>query len=76
MSDGQWYWCLVHHAVEPYDACKSADRLGPYATRDEAANALERVKVRNEQWDNDPRFNDEDDDGEQDEDERWPSIPR
>lgn len=57
-----WYWCLTHHAVEPYDACKAADRLGPYATREEAATALDRVRARNEEWENDPRFNDEDDD--------------
>ncbi|HBX81425.1 MAG: hypothetical protein WAV45_05690 [Propionibacteriaceae bacterium] len=62
MSDGQWYWCLDHHAVEPYDGCKSADRLGPYATKDEAANALQAVQDRNVEWDNDPRFNDDDED--------------
>lgn len=51
MSDGEWYYCLIHHAVEPYDGCKSEDRLGPYATYADAANALEKVKERNEQWD-------------------------
>lgn len=51
MADGQWYWCLKHQAVEPYEGCKSEDRLGPYATREEAAQALERVQQRNDQWD-------------------------
>lgn len=53
-----FYYCLTHHAVEPYDGCKADDRLGPYATREEAANALETVEERNEAWDTDPRFND------------------
>ena len=33
MADGEWYWCLKHHAVEPYDGCRSEERLGPYATQ-------------------------------------------
>lgn len=61
MADGQWYWCLTHNTVEPYGACKAADRLGPYATRDEAAGALDAVARRNEEWDNDPRFDDDED---------------
>ncbi len=61
MADGQWYWCLTHKKVEPYGACKAADRLGPYATADEAAGALDEVAKRNEQWDNDPRFDDDED---------------
>lgn len=59
MADGQWYWCLVHHAVEPYEGCAEGDRLGPYNTPDEAANALKIVQERNEQWDNDPDWNDD-----------------
>ncbi len=59
MAEGQYYWCLEHHRVEPYDGCKAADRLGPYDTVDEAERAIQRVEERNEEWDNDPRFNDE-----------------
>ncbi|WP_040163156.1 hypothetical protein [Nigerium massiliense] len=62
MAEGQWYYCLKHHAVEPFEACRSEDRLGPYPTREEAAHALEKVQERNEEWDNDPRFNDDEDD--------------
>lgn len=51
MSDGEWYWCLTHNTVEPYEGCKSEDRLGPYATIEEAQNALATVQKRNEQWD-------------------------
>ena len=54
-----WY-CLKHHRVEPSDSgCKAADRLGPYPTEAEAARALEKVKERNEEWDNDPKWNDD-----------------
>ena len=59
MAQGDWYYCLDHHAVEPYEGCKSATRLGPYATPADAANALEKVAERNEDWENDPRFNDD-----------------
>lgn len=59
MAQGEWYYCLDHHAVEPYEGCKSATRLGPYATPADAANALEKVAERNEDWENDPRFNDD-----------------
>ena len=57
--DGTWWFCLKHHAVEPYQGCRAADRLGPYDTRAEAAEALERVAERNEAWEEDPRWNDE-----------------
>ena len=58
--DGTWWYCLKHHAVEPYRGCAAEDRLGPYATRAEADHALERVAERNEAWDEDPRWNDKD----------------
>jgi hypothetical protein len=47
-----WWYCLKHHTVEPYDSpCPGKDRLGPYATREEAARALQTVQKRNEEWD-------------------------
>jgi len=55
----QYWFCLKHHTVEGADGCKSADRLGPYATREEAGRALEKVEERNEAWDNDPDWNDD-----------------
>lgn len=64
MASDEWYWCLTHHAVEPYEGCKSEERLGPYATQADAARALEKVAERNEQYDHDPRFNDLDENGE------------
>jgi len=60
MTD-QFYYCLVHSTVEPADAgCRNEDRLGPYPTRAEAERALDKVAARNERWDNDPRWNDDD----------------
>ncbi len=61
MAQGEWYYCLDHHTVEPYEACKSESRLGPYATPADAAKALERVAQRNEDWENDPRYSDDED---------------
>jgi hypothetical protein len=55
----KYWYCLKHHAVEPPEGCAYADRLGPYATEEEAEHALEKVQERNEAWDNDPRWNDD-----------------
>ena len=60
MHNDEWYYCLKHHAVEPYEACKRANRLGPYATYAEAAQAIEKVKQRNQAWEDDPRFAEDD----------------
>lgn len=59
MADGEWFWCLDHHKAEPYDGCKSDSRLGPYASKAEAERALKKVEERNDQWDNDPDWNDD-----------------
>jgi hypothetical protein len=64
MADGEWYWCLKHHAVEPYEGCRSEERLGPYATQAEASQALSKVAERNKEFDHDPRFNELDENGE------------
>ena len=58
-SEGKFFYCTKHDAVEGPDGCAPIDRLGPYPTKEEAANALEKVKERNEDWDNDPNWNDE-----------------
>jgi len=61
MSDDEQFWfCLNHHTVEGREGCRNQDRLGPYATADEAAHALEKVEERNEAWDNDPKWSDKD----------------
>jgi hypothetical protein len=50
-DDQQWYYCLRHHTVEQGQVCPAKDRLGPYATREEAEHALDTVRRRNEEWD-------------------------
>jgi hypothetical protein len=52
-----WY-CVKHKRVEGADGCAPIDRLGPYDTEEEASHALEKAKQRNEEWDNDPKWND------------------
>lgn len=61
MSDTatEYWFCLKHHTVEGEEGCRNADRLGPYASREEAARALDKVEQRNEEWDGDPRWNDD-----------------
>jgi hypothetical protein len=55
----RYYFCLQHHEVEGEDGCPARDRLGPYASAEEASRALEKVAERNQAWDNDPRWNDD-----------------
>ncbi len=58
LGEPEFWFCLKHHPVEPREGCKAKDRLGPYPTEAEAARALEKVEERNEEWDNDPNWND------------------
>ena len=52
----QWYWCLEHQRVEGADqACPPSRRMGPYATRDDAARWRRRVEARNKKWDQEDR---------------------
>jgi hypothetical protein len=55
---GEWYYCLAHGRVEEGTECRAADRFGPYATREEAAHAMETAREREEEWKEDPRWND------------------
>lgn len=55
----KYYFCLKHHAVEGKHGCKAADRLGPYDTRAQAEHALDTVEERNELWEHDPDWNDD-----------------
>ncbi|MFL6053213.1 MAG: hypothetical protein ACJ72W_09910 [Actinoallomurus sp.] len=51
MSDeGKWFFCLTHRKVEHGPGCPDRNRMGPYASEDEAAHALERAAQRNEEW--------------------------
>ena len=57
MADGEWWFDLnTKQAVQDDKAGKASDRLGPYATREDAERALETVQQRNEaadSWDDD-----------------------
>lgn len=54
------YWfCLHHMSVEPDLGCAHAERLGPYATEEDAKAALARAHARSEAWDRDTRWNDD-----------------
>ena len=56
---GYWY-CVKHKTVEHgVTICPPIDRLGPYETREDAEHALVKAHERNEEWDNDPNWNDE-----------------
>lgn len=57
--DNEFYFCTKHNAVESYDGCAAANRMGPYTTHEEAARAYEKADERNEAWDNDPNWNDD-----------------
>jgi hypothetical protein len=46
----QWFFCVEHDRVEPKVGCASKNRLGPYDTREGAAEALELVERRNARW--------------------------
>ncbi|TDD22365.1 hypothetical protein [Nonomuraea diastatica] len=51
VSEGQWWFCLKHMRVEPDKGCPNKDRMGPYASEQEAAGALRRAADRNKAWD-------------------------
>jgi hypothetical protein len=55
----EYWYCLKHKAVEPESGCRNQDRLGPYDSEHDASRALEKVQERNEEWDNDPAWNDD-----------------
>ena len=59
MSAGTYWYCLNHQTVEGIDGCANSQRLGPYETIDEAQHALGKVEERNRSWDNDPKWNDD-----------------
>ena len=58
-DDEQFYFCLQHKTVEQGQSCANSERMGPYATREEAQNSLASAAERTEAWDNDPRWKDD-----------------
>ena len=59
MAEEKYWFCLTHHEVEGEQGCRNQDRLGPYPTAEAASRALEMVEERNEEWENDPAWNDD-----------------
>jgi hypothetical protein len=45
----QWWFCLLHKAVEEGSSCPNASRLGPYETRELAETAMDRINKRQEE---------------------------
>ena len=50
-ADVQWFWCMEHRRAEPEgEACAQDKRLGPYESREAAANWKQRHEQREERW--------------------------
>lgn len=49
----EWWYCLVHLAVEQGTQCANSQRLGPFESQEQAEQVLERIKARNEAADQD-----------------------
>jgi hypothetical protein len=49
--ESQWWFNEKTHEVEQGAQSPQRDRIGPFATRDEAQHALERIQANNEKWD-------------------------
>ena len=50
-AHGSWYYCFKHKKVETRHECNEMDRMGPYPTREDAADWQQRVAARNAAWD-------------------------
>ena len=60
MADDAWWYDLnTKSAVQDAKAGKARDRLGPYGTREEAENALQKVDERNEIADQENRWDED-----------------
>ena len=57
----EWFYCLEHKTVERRGECRVDQRLGPFDSREAARRALEKVEQRNDDWDDDPAWKDDDD---------------
>ncbi|MFV0458420.1 MAG: SPOR domain-containing protein [Actinomycetales bacterium] len=52
---GKFWFNVRTRQVEEGHQSEGADLMGPYQTREEAANALELARERTEQWDEEDR---------------------
>jgi hypothetical protein len=51
-----WWWSIERGQAEYGFGDFLDQRLGPYDTQEEAEHAMDRVRRRNEEWDNDPIY--------------------
>ncbi|MDQ1736190.1 MAG: hypothetical protein QOH56_2441 [Pseudonocardiales bacterium] len=49
--EGTYWYCETHDAVEPFHGCGSRNRIGPFQTESEAANALKTIADRERRYD-------------------------
>jgi len=50
-GNDQWWYNLRTQQVERGPGAPNAERMGPYASEAEAADAMERARERSEAWD-------------------------
>ncbi|MEU3193107.1 hypothetical protein ABZ686_21265 [Streptomyces sp. NPDC006992] len=55
---GEWFFNVETGTVEEGPQSPGKSRMGPYASREEAAHALETARERTSEWENDPRWHD------------------
>ena len=53
LTGGEWWFNLRTQQVEQGLGDPNSERLGPYATQEEAASVLQRMQDRNEAFDKD-----------------------
>jgi hypothetical protein len=52
-GEDQWWFNLITQKVEKGSGAPNMERMGPYATEEEAAHALATAAERTEAWDAD-----------------------
>jgi hypothetical protein len=50
MADEQWWYNTKTGQVERKSDAPWTDRIGPYATREEAAGAIDRLRENSRRW--------------------------
>lgn len=51
MIVSKWWFNLMTKQVEEGPGAPNSERLGPFDTKEEAELALEKARLRNEEWD-------------------------
>jgi len=49
--ESQYWYNTATHEVEQGMQSPNRDRVGPFATREDAQHALDRIRANNERWD-------------------------